>query len=913
MAASLTSTEPGLTLYWALFTDKLCCLTTICVIFVTLGTFIIFDILSAVTVLISYLIGCLGVTFILWLRERKLPDIFFLPKKSKQLVNVFNIPQQCTVCGNMKCKRHRSDLNVYVLKPWTDLMIPESVNEALEEILSLTLKEHIYSWYKSISSDEYFVQELRVSLRFLISSLLIRILQVDNVDLITEKIANAVLKHVDCYLYVKDQSKPHELLQEKVLNYYGSNLHIALQNRKTEVHYLRNLIELLLPYCLPKKFLFCRSSLFLVREIFCTLVLLPVMDIIADPDIINHLLLIFFDKTPMKEYPDSSDKPVEILSNFAIIKAPHKKPILQTDLQTILSTQNLLFSFMQFLKEEASVNVLQFCLSVDDFNARILNPDLSLEEMKELQKEAQNMYNTYFAPNAVDKIKFSDDIVEQIRNVIYGPVEDIVKLRTTSPLFRAYDHAYNLLENTFCPLFHQSDRYYNLLCGERWSSTVTKNLNRSTKKGNEPSTIAKLSHKIKGVFVPNIDDGRLFEEEAGTDLAMAMLSEASLSTELSEESFKFSDDPRLKTLSAWRVSIPRVETLMDHNCKYYDAFYVEVQRIDVREEDDPDDFHWTVKRQYHEFYVLEAKLREFHGELPDIQLPPKRSLGSKGKQFLESRRPAFEKFLQDLLSLPTLQGSELLYRFLKSRIEFKPGFLPEINLGKMIKTVPMKLIKEKGQHLEPFLQTFVVSTEAAKPKPSKHDWKEICDVPESSLLGKLRNPLYEKNSIHANINFQRLSNTIILEGIYDYVLFVAVKIYNVPKWVVQILTTFDIIIRHTFQGFVKWYLEKKLRQALKPQRIVELIHLLRDALFFNQDTPRTEAQKKERLSLVFQEANEFFPEWLVRILGPSQYKEGNKTIISLVQHPLLNKQLTYILLDIIVLELFPELKQTTES
>lgn len=884
-----------------------------CVVIISLGTFIVFDILSAFAVLLSYLIGCLGVTFVLWLGEKKLPDIFFLPKKSKQLVNIFNNPQQCTVCGNMKCKRHRSDLNIYVLKPWTDLMIPESVNEALEEILSLTLKEHIYSWYKTISSDEYFVQELRVSLRFLISSLLIRILQVDSVDIITDKIAKAVLKHVDCYLYIRDQSKSHEFLQEKVLNYYGSNLHIALQNRKTEVHYLRNLIEMLLPYCLPKKFLFCRSSLYLIREIFCTLVLLPVMDIIADPDIINHLLLIFFDKTPMKEYPDDAEKPVEILNNFAAIKGSHKNPILQTDLQTILSTQNLLFSFMQFLKEEASVNVLQFCLSVDDFNTRILNPDLNQEEMKELQKEARTMYNTYFAPNAVDKIKFADDIVEQIRNVIYGPVEDIVKLRTTSPLFRAYDHAYNLLENTFCPLFHQSDRYYNLLCGERWNSTIAKNLNRSVKKGNEPSAMSKISHKIKGVFVPTIDDGRLFEEEAGTDLAMAMFSEASLSTELYEEGFKFHDDPRLKTLSAWRVSIPRVETLMDHNCKYYDAFYIEVQRIDVRVEDDPDDFHWTVKRQYHEFYVLEAKLREFHGELPDIQLPPKRSLGNKGKQFLEARRPAFEKFLQDLLSLPTLQGSELLYRFLKSRIEFKPGFLPEINLGKMIKTVPMKLIKEKGQHLEPFLQTFVVSTEAAKPKPSKLDWKEIYDVPESSILEKLKNPLYERNLLDVNINYQRSSNTIILDGIYDYLLFIAVKLYHAPMWIVQLLTTLDIIIRNTFQGFIKWYLDKKIRYVLKPQRIVELIHLLRDALFFNEDIPRTEREKKERLSLVFQEANEFFPEWLVRILGSSQYKEGNKAVISLVQYPLLNKQLTYVLLDIIVLELFPELKQLPES
>ncbi len=33
----------------------------------------------------------------------------------------------------------------------------------------------------------------------------------------------------------------------------------------------------------------------------------------------------------------------------------------------------------------------------------------------------------------------------------------MIRLQTTTPLFRAYEHAYNLLENTFLPLFHQSD------------------------------------------------------------------------------------------------------------------------------------------------------------------------------------------------------------------------------------------------------------------------------------------------------------------------------------------------------------------------------------------------------------------------------------------------------------------------
>lgn len=50
-------------------------------------------------------------------------------------------------------------------------------------------------------------------------------------------------------------------------------------------------------------------------------------------------------------------------------------------------------------------------------------------------------------------------------------------------------------------------------------------------------------------------------------------------------------------------------------------------------------------RRYNEFYVLEAKLTEFHGEL-SIQLPPKRSQQQKGLAYLETKRPEFERYLQ---------------------------------------------------------------------------------------------------------------------------------------------------------------------------------------------------------------------------------------------------------------------------
>ena len=65
-----------------------------------------------------------------------------------------------------------------------------------------------------------------------------------------------------------------------------------------------------------------------------------------------------------------------------------------------------------------------------------------------------------------------------------------------------------------------------------------------------------------------------------------------------------------------------------YNCFFF-AFLTE----------DPEACHWTVDRRYHDFYTLESKLTEFHGEFTDTQLPPKRILfGPRGVEFMESKR-----------------------------------------------------------------------------------------------------------------------------------------------------------------------------------------------------------------------------------------------------------------------------------
>lgn len=49
-----------------------------------------------------------------------------------------------------------------------------------------------------------------------------------------------------------------EDLEQLTLDHYGSHLHVALQNRKSEVEYLRSVVDKLFPYALPRHALKCR-------------------------------------------------------------------------------------------------------------------------------------------------------------------------------------------------------------------------------------------------------------------------------------------------------------------------------------------------------------------------------------------------------------------------------------------------------------------------------------------------------------------------------------------------------------------------------------------------------------------------------------------------------------------------------
>ncbi|XP_015477097.1 sorting nexin-14 isoform X3 [Parus major] len=851
-----------------------------------------------------------------------LPNILFTIKykpKQLELPELFSRGHSCAVCGKVKYKRHRPTLLLENYQPWLDLNVPSKVDASLSEVLELVLENFIYPWYRNITDDESSVDELRGTLRFFASVLVRRIHKVDIPTVITKKMLKAAMKHVEVIAKARQKVKNAEFLQQAALEEYGPELHVALRNRRDELHYLRKLTELLFPYILPPKSTECRSLALLIREILPGSVFLPSMDFLADPDTVNHLLLIFIDDSPPEVATEPTSSLVPFLQKFAEPRNK-KASVLKLELKEIRDQQDLLFRFMNFLKQEGAVHVLQFCLTVEEFNDRILRPELSDSEKMSLHDEVQKIYKTYCLDESIDKIRFDPFIVEEIKKIAEGPYMDVVKLQTMRCLFEAYEHVLSLLENVFTPMFCHSDEYFRHLLRGAESPTRNSKSNRTTQKRGESFGISKIGNKIKGVFKSSAMEGAMLpnynlnegEDDFIEEGVMVMEDDSP------EEAVTTPNTPR--NLAAWKISIPYVDFFDDPSLERKDrkeripVFCIDVERNDRRAVGHEPE-HWSVYRRYLEFYVLESKLTEFHGTFPDAQLPSKRIIGPKNYEFLKSKREEFQEYLQKLLQHPELSNSQLLADFLSpngGETQFLDKMLPDVNLGKIIKSVPGKLMKEKGQHLEPFIMNFINSCESPKPKPSRPELTILSPTSENNK--KLFNDLF-KNNANRSENTERRQNQnyfmemMTVEGVYDYLMYVGRVVFRIPDWLHHLLMGGRILFKNTLELYTDYYLHNKLEQLFEEHRLVSLITLLRDAVFCENTEPRSPQDKQKRAKQTFEEMMKYIPDLIGKCIGEEAKYEGIRLLFDGLQQPVLNKQLTYVLLDIGIQELFPELSK----
>uniref|UniRef100_A0A8C9WIP7 Sorting nexin-14 n=1 Tax=Scleropages formosus TaxID=113540 RepID=A0A8C9WIP7_SCLFO len=809
--------------------------------------------------------------------ESLLPNILFTIKpKAKVMPELFPLGHSCAVCGKIKCKRH-------------------SVNHCIVEKKSFAFAG--WKYRMDVTDDEAFVDELRVTLRFLAAVLVRRAQKVDIPSLITLKLLKAAMKHIEIITKARQKVKSAEGLQQVALEEYGPDLHVALRSRREELLYLRKLTEMLFPFILPPKATDCRSLTLLIREVLAGSVFLPSMDFLADPDTVNRLLLIFIDNSPPERATEPSSTMVPFLQKYSDPRNK-KSSVLKLELKEIREQQDLLFRFMNFLKQEGAVHVLQFCLTVEEFNDRILCPELPDSELLLLHEEVKKIYETYCLDESVDKIRFDPFIVDEIRQIAEGPYADVVKLQTMRCLFEAYEQVLSLLENVFTPMFCHSDEYFRQLLRGAESPVRNSRLSRSSSKRGESFGISRIGSKIKGVFKSSTMEGAMLPSYGLIEGEDDMVEEAVMVLEDDGPVEVASTPSTPRNLSAWDISIPYVDFYDDEvKRERIPVFCIDVERNDRKAVGHQME-HWSVYRRYLEFYVLESKLTEFHGSFPDAQLPSKRIIGPKNYEFLTSKREEFQEYLQKLLQHPELSNSQLLADFLSPHSmesQFLDKMLPDVNLGKIIKSVPGKLIKEKGQHLESFIQSFFNSCESPKPKPSRPELTILSPTSENNK--KLFNDLYKNNANRSEVtekkhNQNYFMEMVTVEGVYDYLMYVGRVVFHIPDWLHHLLMGGRILFKNTLEAYTDYYLQFKLNQVFQEHRVVSLITLLRDSVFCESSEPHSFEDRQKRAKKTFEEMINYIPDFLGKCIGEEAKYEGIRLLFEGLQQPVLNKQVS---------------------
>ncbi|KAL3275436.1 hypothetical protein HHI36_020197 [Cryptolaemus montrouzieri] len=843
------------------------------VLLICLISSVIFSYTLAILLFSSYILGLLVCYIFIKFKKQtssclhRLVDFYKdyspIPKK---------IAHSCSICDDLSCRRHKQDCNTV---PWDDLIIDEKLNSAVENFYGRILEDFVLSWYKSLSDDESFINELQYGLRFSTASVIKRILEIDLATLISKKLLPCAIKHIDDYMYIEQIAKlKNGRLNDVAIEYLGKRLHGAVTTRNNELIYLREVTSSVLPFILPKKYFHCRNYAVLFQEIVAGWVLLPLMDVLSNPNIINSLIIIGANyKTKHVKRKELTTK-VKFLHNFGYAKKD-KKSLFYRDLNEIKENTELLYTFMQFLKSEDQVHLLQFCLDVDEFNNKLMAPDLSKKILEELYGEAITLHNEYISKNSINFVKCSEDISDNLKELLKDGILSIAKIKVSGPLIQAYKEVFDNLEENWLPIFFQSNEFYSCLCGSKVTAQYNKATANKVRRNESQTSTSKLSSlgKIRSALkntTPiegSICPPEIQSIEDGGDIAVPVCYSL------------------FRDISKWEISISSYVSL---NKVIY--FHVNVKRPNTVSNEM--ETHRVVLRKDQDFYTLKAKLIEFHGENEICDSPlPARKAGSD----IGTRMTGYERFLKKLLQNSTLRGSDLLHTFLTIEEDFSMYIstcgAPVQDLGNIYQTVAQKLRKEKGQHLDNFMNVFMAST--GNDKTGKFIAPEVGDEVDNWNAGPQHIPppkTYRNYVFNDNFGITCSKK----------------RIFNVPNVMMKLYVAICSIVSETVESIWHIIIRRELSYGLSQQNLQYLVTFLHEVIFDDpSDLPtklELEARKREALEIL----NRIPNKWPNKLLGQNFFK-GLHRLWEISQHPHYNKQLTYQLLDIVIMELYPNI------
>uniref|UniRef100_A0ABI7X297 Sorting nexin 25 n=1 Tax=Felis catus TaxID=9685 RepID=A0ABI7X297_FELCA len=163
------------------------------------------------------------------------------------------------------------------------VVISHNMDKALKEVFDYSYRDYILSWYGNLSRDEGQLYHLLLEDFWEIArQLRHRLSHVDVVKVVCNDVVRTLLAH---FCDLKAANARHEEQPRPFV------LHVSLRNSYDEVRFLQMCSRVLVFCLLPSKDVQSLSLRIMLAEILTTKVLKPVVELLSNPDYINQMLL----------------------------------------------------------------------------------------------------------------------------------------------------------------------------------------------------------------------------------------------------------------------------------------------------------------------------------------------------------------------------------------------------------------------------------------------------------------------------------------------------------------------------------------------------------------------------------------------------------------------------------------------
>ncbi|XP_005362707.1 sorting nexin-25 [Microtus ochrogaster] len=325
-----------------------------------------------------------------------------------------------------------------------------------------------------------------------------------------------------------------------------------------------------------------------------------------------------------------------------------------------------------------------------------------------------------------------------------------------------------------------------------------------------------------------------------------------------------------ENLGLWKATITSAE-VTEENGEQMPCYFV---RVNLQEVGGVETKNWTVPRRLSEFQNLHRKLSECVPSLKKVQLPSLSKLPFKSidHKFLEKSKNQLNKFLQNLLSDDRLCQSEALYAFLSP----SPDYLKVIDVQG----------KKNSFSLSSFLEKL--------PRDFFSHQEE--EMEEDSDLSDYGDDVDGKKEALAEPCFMLIGEIFELRGMF--------------KWVRRTLIA---LVQVTFGRTINKQIRDTVNWIFSEQMLVYYINTFRDAFWPNgvlapPTRIRSEAQSQETKQRAQQKLLENIPDTLQSLVGQQNARHGIIKIFKALQETRANKHLLYVLMELLLAELCPELR-----